>query len=125
MLTGLIDSLTGYIETRIALVKIEFKEELAKTVAKLIIVLMLSLVFMLFIAFFSLTAGAWLNTVTDSQYLGYAIIALFYLLLFLLIFIFRNHLGIAERVAKSLNLDLEEEHHLQEEADNIQNGKQG
>lgn len=118
MLSGLLDSLSGYIETRIGLVKIEFKEELAKTVAKLIIILILSLLFLLFIAFVSLTAGAWLNTIIDSQFLGYAIIAGFYLILFLLIFIFRNNLGVAEMVYKSMNLGLVDENDQQEEADN-------
>jgi hypothetical protein len=91
-LDSILDSLTGYIETKIEYYKIQFKEEIARALSLLIFVLLLSIVMLLFLIFLSFFAVALLNHLFGSQYLGFLIMAFIYLILGLIIYVFRDNL---------------------------------
>ena len=55
---SLIEHVTGYVETRIALLKLEMKDELAKTLSKALVYLVIAGMVMLFVLLISM-AGAY------------------------------------------------------------------
>ena len=87
---GLIEDLTGYIEDKAELYKLEFKEELSYILSKLLVLMLLSFVFLVFFVFATITLGSYLNQLLGSTYYGHLIITLFYLLIFVLIYIFKD-----------------------------------
>jgi len=98
-LDSLIENLTGYVETRIELTKMEFKEDLAKGLSKAALFLLVGAVFSLFVILISI-AVAHLIARSIGPVGGFAVVAGFYLLLGLLIFAFRN--SITARIQEQL-----------------------
>jgi protein-S-isoprenylcysteine O-methyltransferase Ste14 len=88
-LDGLVNNLTGYIETRIELMKYEVKEDMAKALAKVSILLLLAVFFVFFLLFASAAVAHKIGESLGS-FAGYGIVASFYFILLLLIIILRD-----------------------------------
>jgi uncharacterized membrane protein YqjE len=88
-LDGLVNNLTGYVETRIELLKYEIKEDMAKAIARLSLVLLTALLFTFFLLFISVSVAIKLGEVWGN-FVGFGIVAGFYLLLMLIIVLFRK-----------------------------------
>jgi len=86
---SLIENITGYVETRIELLKIEMKEEVAKSLAKALVYAVILVLSTLFIFLISM-AGAYKIGEAVGTFGGFAIVAGLYLLAGLLVFAFRN-----------------------------------
>lgn len=98
-LDSLVDNVTGYVEARIELLKIEIKEEVARGLAKALVTVVMIAVFTLFIMLISI-AAAYKVGETIGMFGGFASVASFYLLIGLLVFLFRN--SITELLEKQL-----------------------
>lgn len=88
-LDSLIENLTGYVEARIELTKMEIREEIAKGLSKVLLFILMGAVFTLFIVLISV-AVAHLIAKSIGAFGGFAVVAGFYLLLGLLLFAFRG-----------------------------------
>jgi uncharacterized membrane protein YqjE len=88
-LDSLIENLTGYVETRIELTKLELKEDIAKGLSKVLLFILLGAVFTLFIVLISV-AVAHLIAQSLGAFGGFAVVAGFYLLLGILLVAFRD-----------------------------------
>jgi len=88
-LESLVENLTGYVETRIELTKMEIKEDIAKGVSKILLFMLMGAVFTLFIVLISV-AIAHLIAKSIGPFGGFAVVAAFYLLLSILLFAFRE-----------------------------------
>jgi uncharacterized membrane protein YqjE len=83
----LLDTLTGYLETKLEIFKLDLKEEIATTLSKIIIYVMIGILAILALAFTLLAVAAYVNEYLDSGYLGYLIdVAILILIAFLLYF---------------------------------------
>src|SRR5688572_1575485 len=91
-LDGLVNNLTGYVEARIELMKYEIKEDMARAIAKLSILLLLALLFTFFLLFTSVALAVKLGESLGS-FTGFGIVAGFYLLMLLLIIALREPIG--------------------------------
>jgi uncharacterized membrane protein YqjE len=91
-LDGLVNNLTGYIETRLELIKLEVKEELAKAIAQLTIVIVLLAAGSLFILFVSVSV-ALLIAQTLGLLAGFSIVAGIYLVLAVVIGLLKRDIG--------------------------------
>lgn len=98
-LDSLIENLTGYVEARIELTKIEIKEDLAKGLAKVAVFMIMGAVLTLFVILMSI-AIALLIGKSVGIFGGFSIVAGFYLLLGLLLYGFRN--PITEKLQEQL-----------------------
>ena len=98
-LDSLIENLTGYVETRIELTKMEIREDLAKGLSNVLLFILLGVVFTLFVILISI-AVAHLIAKSIGPVGGFAIVAGFYLLLGLLIFAFKG--AIVEKLQNQL-----------------------
>lgn len=94
------ENLMGFVEKKIEIYKIEFKEEAARTGAKLVVLFILALA--LFMAIFFITVGlsAILNNVFQSTYLGFLIMAGFYLLVMVILIFLNRSFGINKSLEK-------------------------
>lgn len=92
---SLIENITGYVETRIELMKIEMKEEIAKSISKALVYVVIVCVVMLFVLLISMAAAYKMAEYVGTSG-GFAITAGVYLLAGLLVYAFRN--SITERL---------------------------
>ncbi len=92
-LDNLMDNLTGYIEARIELLKIEIREDLAKVLAKAIMILMVVFLALLFLLFVSIGLAHYLNTIFGKPHVGYWMVAGIYGLPCLIFILFRKSIS--------------------------------
>ena len=93
-LDGLIDNVTGYVEARIELMKLEIKEDLSKTLAKLAMVMVLVFAFSLFMLLISMAVAFKIGE-RIGTFGGFAIVAGFYFALILILVLFRDSISAA------------------------------
>lgn len=112
-LDKLINTLTGYIETRIELLKIDMKEGLTVAITKLVLVALLSL-FAFFVVFFLfLGLAAILNNVLESHFWGYLIVAAFFAIGLFIV------LSLKEKIALRIRKEIADaEQEFEEEVEN-------
>ncbi len=91
-LDGLVQNLTGYVENRIELLKIEVKEDVASAMAHTLLIMVLFLLGFLFLIFVSIGGAHFLNQYLQATYAGYWIVAGLYGFFFLLLLLLRKPL---------------------------------
>ena len=84
---SLIGNLTGYLDTRIDLVRLELQQKVSAAFVGTIHGVTLAMLALLFIIFVSIFAGLALNSALNSDYWGFGIVAGFYLLLLILVLV--------------------------------------
>lgn len=97
-LDKLFDSLAGYIEDRIDLIKIEVKEELSNAIAKALVLLVLFLLGFIFLIFVSVSVALLIGEKVGSYSLGFGIVASIYLFFLVILIIFKKRLNLESRV---------------------------
>ncbi|HMP98583.1 MAG TPA: phage holin family protein [Cyclobacteriaceae bacterium] len=89
------ESVSAYIEARIALIKLEIKEEIAGVMARAMMALMLLFTFSMFFLFLNLGIALYLNGLfPEYPYLGFIIVAVFYLLVLLILIVLKKTIGL-------------------------------
>lgn len=85
-------NLTGYFEGRIELMKYEIKEDLARGLAKISLLILAAMLFIFFLIFVSVAIAFKLSE-TMGTFNGFGIVAAFYLLCLIVIILFRTSIG--------------------------------
>jgi polyferredoxin len=88
-LENLFESVSGYVESKFELFKMEVREELAGIVARVLVILLIGLCFLLFLILASIGLAYYLGTLVGMTG-GIMIVAGFYLLIFVLMLVFRE-----------------------------------
>lgn len=94
----LISNLTGYVEARLALAKIEIRDEISQAIAKLIYFAIVAFIGALAIIFLSISISILLNLLFKSTFLGYLIVAFLYMITFALLARFKEHPAVTRRL---------------------------
>ncbi len=89
-LDNFVHNITGYVEARIELMKVEIREDVSKAVARGLVSIALTLIGFMFLAFFSVGLAHFINAFFDKPYVGYWSVAGLYALLFLVLMLFRR-----------------------------------
>lgn len=99
-LEGLMDTLSDYVETKFALLKLEIKEDVIQLISKVLVGLLIfgAMIFALLLLSF---AAAYAIGVKLGVTAGFVIVAGFYLLLMILFIVFRKDISI--KVEEKLN----------------------
>ena len=84
---SLIGNLTGYLDTRIDLVRLELQQKASSVLVSAVHGVALAMLGLLFIVFVSIFAGLALNSALDSSYWGFGIVAGVYLVLLVLVLV--------------------------------------
>jgi len=87
---SLVENLSGYVETRVKLLKIEIREDLAKVLSKGLVHITLVLFGSLVLIFFSIGLAEYFNTFFLDAFKGYWIVSGIYLVVFVLFLVFRK-----------------------------------
>jgi uncharacterized membrane protein YqjE len=98
---SLISNLTGYIETRVELLKIEAKEELSKGLSNVLVYLLLAFVFALVIVFISVAVALVIGDRIGS-FAGFSIVGGFYLLVGMVLMKYRETL--VQKIEKKVSV---------------------
>jgi hypothetical protein len=84
---GLIENLGGYIETRAELLKLEIKEEIAKSMSRLSLIFGVAIIVLIAITFISFGIAVYIGQLLDSLVAGCGIVGgLYFLLAFVILF---------------------------------------
>jgi len=97
-LDSLLNHVTGYVEARIELVKMEVREDVARILARAIVAVSLIFTGFLFLLFLSIGLAQLIISYTHIPYMGYWSVAGLYGFALLLVYIFRK--SIYERFEK-------------------------
>lgn len=92
-LDNLIQHVSGYVEARIELLKIEIREDVAKVLSRALMVLIITLLAMLFLLFFSVGLAHFINSFFKDPFIGYWIVAGIYGIPCLIFVLFRKQIG--------------------------------
>jgi len=92
-LDNLMSHLTGYVEARIELLKVEIREEIAKVLANAIMIIIVAFLALIFLLFVSVGLAHYLNTFFDSAHTGYWIVAGIYGVPCLVFLLFRKRIS--------------------------------
>ncbi|HNT49618.1 MAG TPA: phage holin family protein [Cyclobacteriaceae bacterium] len=92
-LDNLVDNLSGYLETRLELFKIEIREDVSRVLAQALMIAAILLLSILFLLFFSVGLAHFLNSYFEQPYVGYWIVAGIYGLPCLIFIVFRKKIG--------------------------------
>ena len=92
-LDSLIGHVTGYVEARMDLLKMEIREDIAKAIASAVVAVALSFVGLLSFLFFSVGLAHFANSYFDQPYAGFWSVAGLYGFLFLILLLFRKPLA--------------------------------
>ena len=98
---GLLSNLTGYVETRVELLKIEVKEDVAKGLAQAVSYLFIAFIFALFLTFVSIALAMLLGQ-RLGNIAGFSIVGLLYLIAGLILWFSREK--IIARLEHTLSL---------------------
>lgn len=91
-LDNLMENVSGYLEARVALIKIEVREEVVKVLSRGIILITILFLAVLFLFFLSFGLAEFLNSVFEDSFSGYWVVGGFYGFSFLLVLIFRKQI---------------------------------
>jgi hypothetical protein len=97
----LISNLSGYIEARISLFKMEMQEDIARVLAKSLVYVAMMFFAFLFLVFFSIGLAQYLNHFFADSFAGYWIVSGIYLLIFLFCLAFQKLLH--KNIEKNFN----------------------
>ena len=96
---GIIENLSGYIEARMELLKLEIKDDVAKGLSKAVVFVVLLMAFGLFVFFISMALAYKLGEYVTT-FGGFAIVAGFYLLIGVVLIL--NREKISTRIQKQV-----------------------
>jgi uncharacterized membrane protein YqjE len=91
-LDSLKEDVLGYVEARVQLLKLEVKEDIAKAITRALVFGVILFMAFLFIVFFSLGVALFINRYFNDSYVGFGMVAAFYLILFIISLAFRKPL---------------------------------
>lgn len=102
-LDGLSEHLSGYVEDKIALLKLELQEDAASAGAKVLILSIMLVFGLCSLLFASIGVAILLNKVLDHTYTGYLLMAGMYLILTLIAFSLKDNDIIKNTLYKVIN----------------------
>lgn len=85
--TNLMENLMGYVDTRIDIIRLEIQEKLKAAFVSIVHGVLLGLVGLMCLIFVSIFLGMLLNDVLDSDFWGFGIVALFYIILLVVLLV--------------------------------------
>ncbi|HTH58352.1 MAG TPA: phage holin family protein [Cyclobacteriaceae bacterium] len=93
-LDNLVSNLTGYVETRVELLKVEVREEVVKVVSHGLMISVCVLLTLLFLIFLSVGLANYISEQYGTSFTGYWFVAGAYALICLIIILFRKNIGL-------------------------------
>ncbi len=106
---NIFESIKKLVDTRMQIIKLELKDDLAKFLANAFLSLITISILLMAKLLISVGVSIYLGDVLQNYFLGFIIVAGFYILIFLLLLIFKNKIGLKEFFEKELSKLLKNE----------------
>jgi uncharacterized membrane protein YqjE len=87
---NLVDNISGYVDARVKLLKIEIKEDVARILSKGLVSGSMIVIALIFLFFISIGFAQFLNTYFENSFEGYLIVAGIYLVVLVVFLIFKK-----------------------------------
>jgi hypothetical protein len=91
-LDKMVDSLSRFLELKMQIYELKVKGELVQIISSIATLTMILTLGVIMLFFFSLALGFYLNDLFESSFMGFAIIGSFYMLIAILLAIFKDKL---------------------------------
>ena len=91
------------VDARVQIFKYDIKTELSKSLSKVLNALIIFLLILAAVLFLSIALSIYIGMKLNSYYLGFLIVAGIYLLLSLILIIFKKQIGIEKSIEANLN----------------------
>jgi hypothetical protein len=101
--------LKQYIQRRLLLLQLQITEKTSRIAAAIITMLVVITAALFLVVFASITAGCWLAGITGSLTIGFGIVALFYLVIFLFVVLFLRKIMMTFFINKIIYLFLKKD----------------
>jgi len=102
---SIVDNLTGLVEKKVELFKIDLKEDAAKAGARIVVIAIMALSLFMAILFISIGLSFVIGNLLNSEMTGFFIMGGFYLLI-ILFFIFLNNVFKINKTLEKLIMDI-------------------
>ncbi|QSE98617.1 phage holin family protein [Fulvivirga lutea] len=100
---GILDNVKALVDTRVKLIKLEIKDELAKALANtLISIILLNLLFFALLLV-SVGVSIYIGREMGNYFQGFLIVSAFYFILFVVLMLFKKKIGLKEAIERELN----------------------
>ncbi|MCA6074373.1 phage holin family protein [Fulvivirga sedimenti] len=99
----IIEHIIGLVETKIALAKLEVKEEVSSIVSRLLVAVLMAILLFFTWFFLCLAFGMFLNHTLNSDYTGTLIIAGIHAFLLVILYFFHKKLGLRKAIANAMD----------------------
>ncbi|MEQ8924329.1 MAG: phage holin family protein [Fulvivirga sp.] len=100
---GILDNVKALVDTRVKLIKLEIKDELAKTLANTLIGIILINLLFFALLLVSIGVSIYLGQEMGNYFHGFLIVASFYFILFIVLLLLKKKIGLKEAIEKELN----------------------
>ena len=100
---NIFESIKKLVDTRLQIIKLELKDDLAKFLANAFLSIITINILLFALLLISIAVSIYLGEILNNYFAGFMIVAGFYLLIFFLLIIFRNKIGLKEFFEKELN----------------------
>lgn len=107
--SDLTDNVREYVQLKIDLLKLTFTEKLARIASLLILSILMFMILIMILLFFSLAFILWFRESGGQAYIGALIVAIFYLLIGGVVFLFRKSFFINPIIAQLSKIFINEE----------------
>lgn len=84
-LEGIVDNVKGYFDSKIQMLKLEAQEKICGIITAILVMILVLFLGMMTLVFFSLALGNYLNSLFNSSYIGFGILAVFFLILVIVV----------------------------------------
>ena len=100
---SIVENFKGLVDTKIKILKLEIKDELANAMSKILIgVVLINLLFFALLLL-SIALSIYLGEILNNYYLGFIGTGGIYIVLFIFLLVFKEKLGLKEAIEKELN----------------------
>lgn len=100
---SIVENFKGLVDTKIKILKLEIKDELANAMSKILIgVVLINLLFFALLLL-SIALSIYLGEIFNNYYLGFIGTGGIYIVLFIFLLVFKERLGLKEAIEKELN----------------------
>ena len=86
------DHIKQYAEAKMDLFRLEISDRIANTVSSLSSIILIAILSLFIFMFLSIGAAMWINKIYDDSSMGFFIVGGFYLLLTVILYVFRENL---------------------------------
>ncbi|WP_339866854.1 phage holin family protein [uncultured Algoriphagus sp.] len=98
----IIQTLKGLVETKIDMVKIDIQDQISGVLSRLLLLTLMAMSIMLVLLFFSFSLAFFLSQYFESPHLGFLIVGILYLLVFVILYLVRDNDPTQEKMQNGL-----------------------